>query len=43
MLDQLIHALVQSKNEAADDVLVEALHLGDAQEKYPVLEATGGA
>ncbi|HWE01122.1 MAG TPA: HEAT repeat domain-containing protein [Tepidisphaeraceae bacterium] len=39
MLDQLIHALVHSKNEAADDVLVEALHLGDAQEKRTVVEA----
>ena len=39
MLDPLLHALVQSKNEAADDVLVEALRLGNAQEKQPVLEA----
>lgn len=39
MLDQLLYALVQSKNEAADDVLVEALRLGDPQEKRPVLEA----
>ncbi len=37
MIDQLLHALVSSKNQAADDVLVEALRLGDAQEKRPVL------
>ena len=39
MLDQLLHVLVHSKNEAADDVLVEALRLGDEYEKRPVLEA----
>ena len=33
MLDQLLYALVQSKNEAADDVLVEALRVGDATRK----------
>ena len=39
LLIKLLYALVQSKNEAADDVLVEALRLGDPQEKRPVLEA----
>ena len=39
MIDQLLNALVHSQNEAADDVLVEALHLGDAREKEWVLGA----
>ena len=39
MVNQLLNALVRSKNEAADDVLVEALRLGEPQEKKPVLEA----
>ncbi|HET6246772.1 MAG TPA: HEAT repeat domain-containing protein [Tepidisphaeraceae bacterium] len=39
MQDQLLHALIVSKNQAADDVLVAALRLGDAQEKRPVLDA----
>ena len=33
MLDRLIHALVQSRNEAADDVLLEALRLGAEREQ----------
>ncbi len=33
MLDRLIHVLVQSNNEAADDLLLEALRLGNEQEK----------
>src|SRR5437870_966242 len=37
MLDRLIHALVESKNEAADDVLLEALRLGVEEEQRPVL------
>jgi hypothetical protein len=39
MLDRLLHALIQSKNEAADDVLVEALRLGAENEKRAALEA----
>ncbi len=39
MLDQLVHALVQSKNEAADDCLLEALRLGNDSEKALVLAA----
>jgi HEAT repeat protein len=37
MIDALIHALVLSKNEAADDVLLEALWLGDEREKHIAL------
>ena len=37
MLDRLIHALVQSKNEAADAVLLEALRLGVEQEQQLAL------
>ncbi|MCC6415328.1 MAG: HEAT repeat domain-containing protein [Opitutaceae bacterium] len=37
MLAQLISALVESKNEAADDVLLEALRLGSLEEKQVVL------
>lgn len=33
MIDRLIHALASSKNEAADDVLLEALRLGADREK----------
>lgn len=33
MIDVLLHALVASKNEAADDVLLEALRLGDERER----------
>jgi HEAT repeat protein len=39
MRDRLIHALVQSKNEAADDLLLEALRLGNEPEQQSVLEA----
>ncbi len=39
MLANLVDALVQSKNEAADDVLVEALRLGTEAEKSLVLGA----
>jgi HEAT repeat protein len=37
--DRLIHALVQSKNEAADDALLEALQLGTNSEKQIALDA----
>jgi len=37
MLDRLIHALVQSKNEAADDLLLQALRLGTAPEQQVVV------
>jgi HEAT repeat protein len=39
MLDRLIHALVKSRNEAADDVLLDALRLGSEREQRPVLSA----
>ena len=39
MLDRLFHALVQSKNEAADDVLLEALRLGAEKEQRVALAA----
>src|SRR5918999_1227872 len=39
MLVRLLHALIQSKNEAADDVLVEALRLGSENEQRAALEA----
>ena len=39
MIRRLIHALVQSKNGAADAVLLEALRLGNAREQEPVLDA----
>jgi len=39
MLDELIHALVESDNEAADDLLLEALSLGNDKEKTVVLDA----
>jgi len=39
MLERLLHALIGSKNESADDVLVEALRLGSAEEKVPVFRA----
>ena len=39
MQDRLLHALIQSKNEAADDVLLEALRLGDDAEKKTALRA----
>lgn len=37
--DQLLLALVRSKNEAADDVLVEALRVGNDAERLRVLSA----
>ncbi|HEX5243976.1 MAG TPA: HEAT repeat domain-containing protein [Tepidisphaeraceae bacterium] len=39
MLERLLHALIGSKNESADDVLVEALRLGSPEEKVPVFRA----
>ncbi|MGB7159459.1 MAG: hypothetical protein WBD40_15435, partial [Tepidisphaeraceae bacterium] len=39
MLDRVIAALVQSKNEAADEVLLEALRLGAAREQAIALDA----
>jgi hypothetical protein len=39
MITRLFHALTQSKNGAADDVLVEALRLGIEREQEPVLAA----
>lgn len=39
MLDRLFHALIHSENEAADDVLLEALRLGTEREQRPVLGA----
>lgn len=39
MLDRLIQALVQSANEAADELLLEALRLGSDQEKSMALDA----
>ena len=37
MLDRLLHALIKSKNAAADDVLLDALHLGSVREKQVAL------
>src|SRR5215212_10397587 len=39
MLDRLINALVQSDNEAADDLLLEALRLGNEGEQNVALGA----
>src|SRR5579859_5924717 len=39
MLDRLLHALVSSKNEAADDLLVQALRLGTESEQRTMLDA----
>ena len=39
MLDLLIHALVETKNEAADDLLLQAMRTGLENEQRPVLEA----
>jgi len=39
MRDRLLSALVESKNLAADDALVEGLELGSESEKWPILEA----
>lgn len=38
-LDQLLLALVRSRNDAADDVLVESLRLGNDAERFRVLDA----
>ncbi|MGH9370305.1 MAG: HEAT repeat domain-containing protein, partial [Vicinamibacterales bacterium] len=38
MLDRLIRSLVESNNEAADDVLLEALRLGTEKEKASCLD-----
>jgi hypothetical protein len=37
MIDRILHALVGSKNEAADEVLLEALRLGSDSEKQVAL------
>ncbi|MGH7177143.1 MAG: hypothetical protein ACREJC_07180, partial [Tepidisphaeraceae bacterium] len=39
MSQRLIHALVESENQAADDLLLEALRVGNDLEKSTVLEA----
>jgi len=39
MIDQLVNALVDSKNEAADDTLLEALSVGNEHEQALVLGA----
>ena len=39
MIDRLIHALVESKNEAADDVLLEAMRIGNEPEQRLSLSA----
>lgn len=39
MIEKLVHALIASRNEAADDVLLEALDLGNAIEKRVALGA----
>lgn len=39
MIDRLILALVRTKNEAADDLLVQALRLGVETEKHAILDA----
>ena len=39
MLDRLIRALVDSQNEAADDLLLQALRLGIESEQHVALEA----
>ena len=39
ILDQLISALVETKNEAADELLLEALRLGNPQEKTLAMNA----
>src|SRR5258708_4371488 len=38
MLDRLLHALVQTKNEAADDLLLQALRLGVQSEQAVALD-----
>lgn len=39
MIDRLFQALVRSKNEAADDLLLQALRLGSEAEQQAVLQA----
>src|SRR4051812_1264170 len=39
MLDRLLHALIRSRNEAADDVLLEALRVGNEEERQVLLDA----
>src|SRR4051812_21183183 len=39
MLDQVLRSLVDSQNEAADDVLLECLALGTLQERLVILGA----
>jgi len=39
MVQQLLNALIQSKNEAADEVLLEVLRLGNTQEQHAALDA----
>jgi hypothetical protein len=39
MRDRLIQVLIQSENQAADDVLLEALRIGNAKEQALALEA----
>jgi HEAT repeat protein len=39
MLDRLLQALVATSNEAADDLLLQALAIGNDAEKAPILEA----
>ncbi|MDB5323856.1 MAG: hypothetical protein JWN40_5487 [Phycisphaerales bacterium] len=39
MIQQLLHALVHSKNEAADDVLLEAVQLGNPDEQAMAIDA----
>lgn len=38
MLDRVIDSLVRSENEAADDVMLEALQLGNAREQTAVMD-----
>ena len=39
MIDRLINALVSSTNQAADDLLLEALRVGSVQEQGVALDA----
>ena len=39
MIQQLIQALVTTNNEAADDLLLEALRLGNVEEQQNALDA----
>ncbi|MCS7034007.1 MAG: HEAT repeat domain-containing protein [Phycisphaerae bacterium] len=39
MIDRLVNALVESRNQAADDTLLEALRVGNEQEQTVVLAA----